>query len=575
MAMVPRQHPGALRAGRGSRRLRWPSPAQVACAVATVCAATAARGQVLPRVPTEPLQAVPAAAASAPVGAEDGATAAPVGLAQAGASAGVGAAPSTYVVPSVSVLATQSSNANFGAAAAARSDTIVEVVPRIFLATDHARWQLRGDLGVDGTYYARGAQPDVLAPSGYADLHSELSERLLYFDAGMSATRSAINPYVAQGGPVQASTYTSTKWRLSPYVDRLLRPGLRLQARSDDTWTTVGNTPQNAGISGGRYLDQTFSLVQAPVDWGYGVAAEQIYSTYNDQPYAWLRDTTLRATLSRAVTPNLVIGVIGGREKVSAFHATQSEAIYGLQTQWNGGEGAQLRGRVEHRFFGTGWDLQAAAGSSRLRLSASWQRGATSNLAPVQGSTAGANLSSLLDGMLRGQYPNPLQRAQAVQNLLGESGLPAGLPTSGGFFTTSTVLQNNLVVSALLLLPRDSFAVSLYRNRTEDLYLPGQQVLQLIQAISADNLQSGAAFNYGHRLTPLDNINVTLQREVDSGFGLNQGRSARLSSLILQLDHRMSPSTIAIAGVRRRLLRSTLAGDANETGLFAGLVHRF
>ena len=535
-----------------------------------VCAglssAAAARAQVLPQVPTAPLQAASEAAPAFPV---------------AGASTPTPqvlppAAPSTYIVPSVAILVTQSSNANFGAASAAQSDTIMQVVPRLFLATEHARWQARANIGLDGQYYTRGTEPNVIAPQGYASLHSELVDRLFFFDASMNAQRYATSPYVSQGGPVQSTSYTSTQWRISPYVDRVLRPGLRLTARSDDTWTTVSNTPSAIGLTGGRYLDQTVRLEQAPLAWGYTLAAQQTYATYTDEPFAWLRDLTMRAIVNYAFTPRLVLGLIGGGEKVQAYGAEKTASIYGVRGQWNGDPRANARLAVERRYFGTGWDLQASAGTPIARLSLGWTRDAISYLSPLaNGNSSASNLSLLLDNLLAGQYPNPFLRAQAVQSLLGSAGLPPGLSTSGGFYTSSSVLQNNLVVTGLVLRPRDSYALSLYRNRTEDLFLPGQQLLQLIQSTSADNVQSGAAFNYGHRLTPLDNLNLTVQREVDTGFGLNQGNEARQTNYIVQLDHRFSLRTIAIVGARRRFLTSSQVGNANETGLFAGLVHRF
>ncbi len=539
-------------------------------AVVAVCAGlgsvAASRAQVLPQVPTAPLTA-----------ASEAAPAFPAGRASAPAPQGLPALPpNTYIVPSVAVLVTQSSNANFGAANAAQSDTIVEVVPRLFLRTEHARWQARADLSLDGQYYVHGTEPNVLSPQGSASVHTELVDQLLFFDAGMTAQRYSTSPYVGQGGPVQSTSYTSTQWRISPYIDRVLRPGLRLTARSDDTWTTVSNTPSAIGLTGGRYLDQTLRLEQMPLDWGYTLEARQTYATYTDEPYAWLRDSTARGIINYAFTPRLVLGLIGGGEKVQAFGAEKTASIYGVRGQWSGGPQGDARFTVERRYFGTGWNLQASAGSPLARLSVAWNRNAISALSPLASADNSAtNLTLLLDQILVGQYPNPFQRAQAVQSILGSAGLPPGLSTSGGFYTSSSVLQNNLVVTGLVLRQRDSYALSLYRNRTEDLYLPGQQLLQLIQSASADNIQSGAAFNFGHRLTPLDNLNLTVQRELDTGFGLNQGDEARQTNYIVQLDHRFSLRTIGIIGVRRRLLVSTQVGSANETGLFAGLVHRF
>ena len=177
--------------------------------------------------------------------------------------------PNTYLVPSVTVLATQTSNANLGTSSGSHADTILDVMPRVFLQSSHARWQVQGDLSLHGLYYAQGTNTDVVAPSGDAKLHSEWMPGFLYLDAGFSAYQSAISPYVGQTGPVQGAQYTTMQWRLSPYVRKQITPSLQFLARSDDTWTHVSNTPTQGGVYGGRYLDQTLRLEQRPQTLGY------------------------------------------------------------------------------------------------------------------------------------------------------------------------------------------------------------------------------------------------------------------------------------------------------------------
>lgn len=554
--------------------MRWNRlfPGFTLAVVSAGLAVAPAHAQVLPPVP------MPGQVDSALLPAQPGSPRLPALAASAPrpVAAASGALPNTYIMPSIAVLGTATSNANYGTGASSRSDQLLQLQPHLFLISDHARWQLQADLGLDALYYAQGTQASLVAPDGTASLHSDLIDQFLYFDASFDAQRQAISPYVAQGESLSGSTYTSTQWRISPYIDHLFTPSLRLQARSDDTWTQVSNTSGGTGITGGRYLDQTISLDQRPADWGYELLAQQIYATYTDQPYAWLRDTTGRVIPDYALSPQWIVGIVGGAEKVQVYGAQDNASIYGVRLQWRPRPDDGMQATVEHRFFGTGWNVQANGGTALLRFSMNWLRDIGSSLAPVGNSgDASSNVTQLLNGLLSTEYPNPLQRAQVVQALLGESGLPPGLATSGGFYTSSSLLQNSLVANALLLRTRDSFALSIYRNRIEDLFLPGQQVLSLLQGESSDNDQSGAAFNYGHRLTPLDTVNLTLQHEVDVGFGLNQGQDAHQTALIVQLDHRFSPRTIGLIGVRRQYLVSSVVGNSNESAIFAGFVHRF
>lgn len=497
--------------------------------------------------------------------------------AASGAAAGnLGPAPTTFLSPSLTVLGTGTSNANFGTDLPSRSDTALNVIPRVVFVSDHARWHLRGDFSLDGIYFARGTQTNDVLPSGILSLGSELVNHFVYFDASAQSQQNIVNPYVGQLAPGTSNQYTSTQYRVSPYIDRLLNPDLRFTARSDDTWTKISNNPANTGVFGGRYLVQTISLDQRPLPEGYTLLARQEDVTYDNLPYASLKDTSFRAIGNYALSDRLTMGLIAGYEKVQAFLASEKKPIYGVRGSWQPTLLDNIQATVEHRYFGTGWNLQAHGGSPVVQFNLNWTRGPSTYLSALAANGApGSNISTLLDSMLLAQYQNPVARAQAVQSLLSSAGLPAGLSTANNFYTSSATLENTLVATALMLRERNSYAVSLYRTKTQDLFLPGQSLLQIVQTVSSDNTQTGVALNYGRRLTPIDNFNVTLLRANNSGFGVNEGQSSRQTSFIVQLDHQFSPNTTGLIGARRQFLRSTYVGNTNESALFAGVIHRF
>lgn len=530
------------------RRATLPSAILIACA-----AVPAAHAQALPALPV-----LPAHAAS---GAEPQAVAAP---------------PTTYLAPSVTVLGMSTSNANFGNGSPPQSDTILNIVPRLVVASDHAHWHLRGDFSLYGLYYLRGTLGNEILPSGSVSLRSELVDRFVYLDAGIQSQQNVINPYVGQFSGPSSNQYTTTQYRVSPYIDRLINPDLRFIARSDDTWTKTNNIPINTGIYGGRYTVQTVSLDQRPVRLGYTLLAQRTETTYDNEAEASLKESSFRAIGNYALSDRLILGLIGGYEKVQAFLASESKPIYGVRGHWQPNAFGRVDATLEHRYFGTGWNLQALGGSPLLNLSANWRRGPTTYLASLaNGATPGGNIASLVDGMLLSQYPDPVSRAQAVQNLLNSSGLPAGLATSSNFFTASANLQNALSLTALMLRERNTYALTLYRVKTEDLFLPGQTLLQAIQTLSTDNIQTGAALNFGRRLTPIDNLNFTVLRANNSGFGPNQGQSSRQTSFTIQLDHGFSPHTTGVIGLRRQFLVSSAVPNTNESAIYIGAIHRF
>jgi uncharacterized protein (PEP-CTERM system associated) len=529
----------------------------LASAIIAVCAGYGicnnAQAQLVPAAPALPAQAASGAAVES-----------------------LATAPTTYIAPSLAVLAVSTSNANFGNGLTQRSDTILNIVPRLVVQSNHAHWHLRGDFSLSGLYYVRGTLTNTILPSGSLNLGAELVDHFLFLDAGVQSQQNVINPYVGQFNGPSSNTFTTTQYRISPYIDRLINPDLRFIARSDDTWTKVNNTPANTGIYGGRYTVQTVSLDQRPLPLGYTLLARQGETIYDNLPYSSLKDSSFRAIGNYAVSDRLVLGLIGGYEKVDAFLAHESKPIYGVRGAWQPNAFGRVDATVEHRYFGTGWNLQALGGSPLLNLSLNWTRNPTTYLASLfNGGAPGANITTMLDGMLLSQYPDPVARAQAVQNLLNSSGLPAGLSTANNFFTASATLQNALSLTALMLRERNSYALSLFRTKAEDLFLPGQTLLQAVQTLSNDNIQTGIALNYGHQLTPLDNVNVTVLRANNSGFGINQGVSSKQTSFIAQYDHQFSTRTTGLIGLRRQLLKSTAVANSNESAIFAGVIHRF
>ena len=498
-------------------------------------------------------------------------------LAASGAAAETqGPPPSTYLEPSLGLLVTGTNNANFGAGGAAQSDTIFNLVPRVVVQSDHAHWHLSGDFRLNGLYYVRGTQTNSVLPSGSLGLGSELVDRLLYLDASVISQQNIINPYVGQFSGPSSNQYTTTQYRLSPYIDRLLNPNLRFIARSDNTWTQMTGNTASTGAVGGRYGVQTVSLDQRPLPWGYTLVARQDNTIYDNQPYASLKDTSLRAIGNYAVSDRLVLGLIGGYEKVDAFLAQVRKPIYGARGAWQPDPNAGVEAVVEHRYFGTGWALQAHQGTGLFNVSLNWTRGPTTFLgSQFNSGLPGSNITTLLDGMLQSQYPDPVARARAVQTLLNSAGLPSSLSAADNFYTQSASLQNALSLTALMLRERNSYALSFYRTKTEDLFLPGQTLLQLLQTLSTDTVQTGVAFNYGRRLSPLSNLNFTVVRANNAGFGPNQGQTSRQTSFIVQLDRRLTPRTTGLIGLRRQFLVSSYIPDTNESAIFAGLVHRF
>jgi uncharacterized protein (PEP-CTERM system associated) len=480
-----------------------------------------------------------------------------------------------FVQPSLGLSVVQTSNVYFGTNTPARSDTIVSIVPGIAFQTEGPNLRTFGNFSFSAQYYARSSYHDTVLPSGVLGLNARLVDRWLYFDAGITSQQNALLTIPSQGGGT--ATYTTTQYRISPYIDHRFDDDLRLRVRSDNTWTHISGNQTGQPLSNGRYSVQSLRLDRRPTPLGWGVDAKQEETVYTDVGALTVRDSIVRARGLYAFTPHLEAGLIGGYEHYATAFSSLSHGIYGAQLDWRPNVFTRLGAVVERRFFGTGWELNASQQIQRLSLRLNWTRGPSTFFASLQTIPSGVSLSTLLDGMLASQYPDPTARARAVQNLLAVTGLPSTLPNAINYYTQSATLQNALTATAVLLHERNSYSASLFHTRTSDLLLPGTLPLNPFLIASADYVQNGIALSYSRRLTPVMNLNVGVLRALTTGFGFNQGESARQTTLIVQISRRLSAHTIVVIGARRQLLDTANTGilSATESALYAGLTHQF
>jgi uncharacterized protein (PEP-CTERM system associated) len=491
----------------------------------------------------------------------------------AGASAPV--PRGNFVQPSLGMSVVQTSNAYFGTATPAKSDTIISISPGIAFQTEGPDLRTYGNFALNGQYYARGSYSNTVLPSGVLGLSARLVDQWLYFDAGITSQQNALLTIPTQS--TSTATYTTTQYRVSPYIDHRFSDNLRLRARSDNIWTQISGNQTGQALSNGRYSLQTVRLDRRPTPLGWGLDAKQEETVYTNSGSLAVRDEIVRARGLYAFTPHFEAGLIGGYEHYSTSYASLGHSIYGMQADWRPNLFTRLGGVVERRFFGTGWDVSASQQIQQLSLRMNWTRGPSTFLAGLQTIPSGVSLSTLLNGMLASQYPDPAARARAVQNLLSVTGLPSTLPNAINYYTQSATLQDTFTATAVLLAQRNSYSASVFHTKTQDLLLPGSPPLNNLLIASANYVQNGIGLSYGRRLTPVMSLNVGVLRALNTGFGLNQGISTRQTSFIVQLNRRLSPQTILVLGARRQLLDTANTGilNANESAIYAGLTHQF
>ncbi len=506
--------------------------------------------------------------APVPVGA-DGQPLDPAQQVDAPAPAGVSQA--IQVRPALQLRSTTTNNVSLVNASNARSDTVVVATPRLDARINTPGLRLDAALAADLVSYLGRSRADRFFPNARADATVQLAERLLFVDAGLSADTSTPNPFGLLDQPAQTvfSRSTTTRERISPYIDREVGPDARMQLRTDHSW--VQNDAGISTLGDARLSEQSGLYELRPRPLGLRLQGQRQASTFTGNNTSDVTFDNARVSLLYAVlAQQLVLIATGGTDHGRFGSNDLRETVRGGGLIWTPTERTRLDLQAEKRFFGTGWNVGFTHRSPFLGISAGLSQQATTYAAQVAALPAGGDLTALFDAMLSTRIPNPAERAAAVQQLIAQRNLPTTLGSALNLYSATAQLQKSANLSLAMLGVRHTVTLRGFYARTEDLV--GRDLPPLI---SSDARQYGLSLGLNRRLQPDTSADFTLGRTRVVGFGANAGTLTNTSSIRLGLSQAYSPRTTATVSLDRLWITSTLLSDANQTSVSFGLLHRF
>ncbi len=153
----------------------------------------------------------------------------------------------------------------------------------------------------------------------------------------------------------------------------------------------------------------------------------------------------------------------------------------------------------EHRFFGSSYSVQVKHRLPNAALSANAARGINSYPQLALAIPAGAAVSQFVDAAFTTRIPDPTERAQAVDQFLAQSGLPASLVSPVNFYAATLTLQDTANVSLVLIGTRNSVSMSVFYSKSEAISGSGNVLPPALQ-FGQDNTQTGVGASYSHRV---------------------------------------------------------------------------
>ncbi len=465
-----------------------------------------------------------------------------------------------------------SSNPTLGTSVG-REDVILDVRPHVAVRAEGARLRLAASGALNAITSANGTQPSRVLPEADVDARIEAIERFFYLDTGVRAVQTSIDPFGARPEAATShNTVTTTAVRFAPSVESSINADTRYRLRSDNSWSRQSGGGDASALSAadGHFGRHSALLEHDPRPLGWRIEAERSETKYRDdlQEPLWLN--VVRLSADYALNTDFIAGVRAGRERVSVLRDQPDNTIYGVQARWQPSPRTTLETFDEKRFFGSSWRLSFDHRLPRLAWKLLLSR--TLDTAPQSlfELPATNNVSALLDAMFSTRFPDAVERAKVVQDLIARQGLPAQTlgPTSlyARRFSLVTLRSASMALTGV----RNTLNIGAFQARTEDA-APGGPLLT--GDAFTNNNQHGASMALSHRLTPTAAVSLSVEwsriRALQSADRSIQ-RSARL-----RLNVQAAPKTEAFAGARYRDINSNVATEGREGAVFVGLDHRF
>ena len=474
--------------------------------------------------------------------------------------------------PEIEITEGVTSNATGAQQGDERPDAITSIRPTLQVSSRSRLLKLDAIVGVNAIAYARELQPNRVFPELSANATAQVVERLFFIDSSVKVGAAERDPYAARSDAASTQNQEVVSvYRLSPTIDRELANGTTVHARYEE----IVSHGDAGSATNQRFTNTDASLAWKPRPVGGSIAYETHAIHYSFPADSEWKIETLKARGDVALGGDYVVGPSVGTERTTLLFDSRSEASYGAHLNWTPSERTRLAVEAEHRFFGTGWQMEFRHRMPWLTFSLLWSR------APIDSSNSlgvvGADgLNAFLDGILTTRYPDPAARAAIVDGLVANRGLQGSAATPIDVRADYVQLQNRLDANAVFLGSRNIVAVGVYMLTARGLAVPADALQGAISAAS-DNRQVGASLDINRKLEAQLSADFSATWTRITSLPAGAAQTSTNQSYRLALIRALSPHTSLSLALRHESLRTNLAtlNSYASTSAYVSMSHRF
>jgi uncharacterized protein (PEP-CTERM system associated) len=470
---------------------------------------------------------------------------------------------------------TWTDNVAFDEGGLQESDVLLELTPSVSVRGEGKRFRILGNLAATGLVYANGTRDNRLLPEVDLTANLEAIERFFFVEAGVISRQTASDAFAARpDGASDFNTETTTDYRIIPSIEGQLARDVKYRLRSANDWTNVTGAPSDQDQS--YFGEHTFRVERQPLPLGWAFQLARTDSRFENQVPPKATDDTARIFVTYAVTSTFTLGVHGGYEKTNLVtdKEQQEQTIYGFEMRWRPSERTDLDWLWEERFFGPSWHFRFDHRMPRVAWNIGLSRDIESFAQTFLTLPPTNNVAGLLDASFTTRFPDPVERARIVADIMARQGLPSSLATATSLSAQRVSLVTSRTAQVLVTGIRNSLALGVFSVRTEDL----SDSIFLNSSNAPNLVQEGGSLTFSHQVTPMTAMNILVAFVRSRGLDADAGTRSYQRGVRLQITRQLAPKTTGYVGVRAQNFDSNAPGvapTATEHAAFVGLGHRF
>lgn len=485
------------------------------------------------------------------------------GVAGGGGASGSGGR-AFYIVPTFSTTATLTDNVNLSATDK-QSDLFVGISPGIQIGGQTGRIRGYLDYVLTATFYARNEESSSFNNYLNASVNAEAVQNWLFIDANANISQQFISPFGTQSINPNLNNSNSTQVttvNVAPHVKGQIAGQVNYVGRAFYTFTNSGTSQAADSTVWGALLGFDSTTRWSRLSWGLDF-------TYREAKFSGQRsefDQLNVLSLNYAVTPELRVSLRGNTE-TSNLVTIDSETTsgWGAGLRWTPSPRTNLVVDYDQRVFGNSHLYSFDYRTPRTVWSISNRQG----LSTGQYNGGRGNSGSPFD-LLFAQFaaiePDPVARAQLVNNFLRANGIDPNSSLNTGYLPNQVVLERRREAAVAWTGQRNTMIFNVYQTQSESLQ---PALLNPDAPLAGGNMITwlGGGATWSHRLTPSATLAL-------SGTGQRTSESVGFQETTLWVATAMWTSQIARrTSVSLSARHQVQSGSAsyNESALLATL----